>query len=218
METIKTSLHHSILLPRNNAPIHPTILLIHGRGADENDLLGLAPYLDRRFFVISVQAPFRFAHGGYTWYDLREADTPDPHQFMESYSKLTQSLSDFRQHYPVDAEHVFFLGFSMGTVMAYALSLAQPGIAKGVVAHSGYVPLGTPLEFQWQKQDAISYFIAHGTLDPIIPIEAARKARELLSKTKATLTYREYPIHHQISEESLRDAAYWLRNLLEGVN
>ena len=215
MDTIRTSLHHSILLPKNDASVHPTIVLMHGRGADENDLLGLAPYFDRRFFFISVQAPFRFAYGGYTWYDLRESDTPEAGQFLESYSKLSQSLSDFRRHYPVDPENMFFLGFSMGTVMAYALSLGQPGAAKGVVAHSGYVPLGTPIDLQWHKQDGISYFIAHGSLDPIIPIEAARKARELLLRSKANLTYREYPIHHQISEESLRDAATWLRNLLD---
>jgi len=216
MQIIKSSLNHTVVMPKMaGAGPHPTIVLLHGRGADKNDLLGLTPYLDPRFMFISAQAPIKFPLGGYTWYEILEAGTPEAVQFEESYGKLLKFFSDIRRHYPVDSKNLYLLGFSMGTVMAYALSLAQPRIVKGVVAHSGYIPLGTPLDLQWQKQESISYFIAHGTLDPIIPVESARKARELLSRTKATLTYREYLIHHQISEESLRDAAYWLRNLLD---
>jgi phospholipase/carboxylesterase len=213
--SITTSLHHVLIPPRSGGSgPHPTLLMLHGRGADENDLLGLADSLDPRLLIISAQAPFRFPYGGHTWYDILEVGTPEPRQFTESYNRLTQFLSDIKRSYPIDEKRLFLLGFSMGTVMSYALALTKPDDIAGVVAHSGYIPEGTHLTFAWDKIGNTGFFVAHGTMDPVIPVAFARRAREVLTEAKAELTYREYPIAHHVSERSLADLAAWLEHRL----
>jgi phospholipase/carboxylesterase len=189
---------------------------MHGRGTNEDDLLGLVDYLDPRFFVVSVRAPFKFdeGFGGYTWYDVQGVATPHAGQFEESYNRMAQFVLDVKQNYPVDPLRMFMLGFSMGSIMSLALSLTKPELVRGVVAHSGYIPENTPLRFAWDRLQNLSLFIAHGVNDPVIPVQQGRRAHDLLSKTKADLTYKEYPIGHSMSEQSVSDLGDWLQKKL----
>lgn len=218
MNQIQSTLYHKILPPRNNKNSdYPALIMLHGRGANEDDLLGLAEYLDERLFVISPRAPFQFEWGGgYTWYEVLEVGRPEPRMFAESYSKLNQFLDDVINGYPVDPKRIFFLGFSMGTMMSYSLLLTKPESIAGLVANSGYVPEETDLRFQWDKLAGKNIFIAHGLYDPVIPVQFARRAKELFSKTLAVVTYKEYPMAHQISEESLNDFSHWLTQRFYG--
>src|SRR5712692_7168329 len=172
MNLIQTSLTHKIISPNSSTLTkHPTLIMLHGRGADENDLLGLAEHLDGRLLIISARAPFPFQWGGgYAWYDVLEVGKPEPKMFEESYKKLLQFLEDVTQGYPVDLHRIFLFGFSMGTMMAYALFLTRPELIAGVVANSGYVPEKTDLKFQWNKLAGKSVFIAHGMSDPVISV------------------------------------------------
>lgn len=216
MRLISTSLTH-LIAPFDEKQVgpHPTLVLLHGRGSNEEDLLGLVPYLNPRILCIAARAPFSFPYGSYTWYDLQEIGSPNEDQFMESYELLVRFMDDVRNHYPVDPQRTFLLGFSMGTVMSYSLALTKPERIKGVVAHSGYIPESTSLELQWKNLAKTSFFVAHGIHDPVIPIDFGRKARELLTKSDAPLVYREYPIQHQISDESLHDLSDWLSGHVE---
>jgi phospholipase/carboxylesterase len=214
---ISSTLLHKIRTPGGaSTGNHPVLLLLHGRGTNEDDLLGLVDYLDPRFFVVSVRAPFKFDQGlgGYTWYDVQDVGTPDAGQFEESYNRLAQFVLDVNQHYPVDPHRVFMLGFSMGSIMSLALSLTKPELVRGVVAHSGYIPENTSLRFAWDRLQDLSLFIAHGVDDSVIPVEFGRRAHDLLSKTEADLTYKEYPIPHSMSEQSVSDLADWLQKKL----
>jgi phospholipase/carboxylesterase len=216
MSGIPTILEHRVLLPGGTpAESNPTVIMIHGRGADEEDLIGLADSYDRRLLVLSVRAPFPFPYGGgFTWYDVGSVGTPDPQMFRESYEKLSQFVDEALDSYPVDRSRVYLLGFSMGTVMSYALSLTRPELFRGVVANSGYVPEGTHLVLRWQDLGNLPYFIAHGTDDPVIPVDFARRARQLFRESNAPVTYREYPMGHQISQESILDSSAFLGGLI----
>ncbi len=214
---ISSTLVHKIRQPLSRADQkQPALILLHGRGTNEDDLLGLVEYFDPRFFIISVRAPFRFdaGFGGYTWYDVKDIGTPHPQQFEESYNRLVRFVEDVQRGYPVDSRRIFLLGFSMGSIMSFALSLTHPEMVRGVVAHSGYIPENADLQFKWDRLQHTSFFIAHGVDDPVIPISFARRSHDLLSKTSADLTYREYPIPHSISEESLSDLSVWLQKIL----
>jgi phospholipase/carboxylesterase len=217
MKPLETSLTHRVFMPER--PVHgrhPAIIFIHGRGADEEDLLGLSPACDERLLLLSVRAPYPYPPGGgYTWYDADARGTPEPSMFRRSYDMLTGFVEDIRSGYPIDPGRVFLFGFSMGSVMALALSLTRPERYSGVVAHSGYVPEHTNLSFRWKSLAQTSFFLAHGSLDPVIPISLARRAQALFMDSNASLTYREYPMGHQISDESLGDAVRWMAPLLE---
>jgi len=212
MKPIVSALEHRILLPEHpTASSHPTIIMLHGRGADEEDLLGLSRYFGGNWLILSVRAPYPFSlGGGYTWYDVGTVGTPEPKMFRASYDKLSTFVADAMKAYPVDPKRLFLLGFSMGTVMSYALALTRPPMFRGVMANSGYVPEGTHLTFLWNELAELDVFIAHGIHDPVIPIEFGRRAKELLAQSNAHVTYKEYPMAHQISEESLSDLATWI--------
>jgi phospholipase/carboxylesterase len=216
MSEIPTTLEHRVLLPEGaHAAKHPTVIMLHGRGSDEEDLIGLAKYYDPRLLVLSVRAPYPFAHGGgYSWYDVGAIGTPDPAMFRLSYDRLSQFVDDALHGYPVDPSSMYLLGFSMGTVMAFALSLTRPELFRGVIANSGYVPEGTHLAFRWQELGNVDYFISHGREDPVIPIDFARRAKRLFEESTAHVEYREYDMGHQISEDSIRDSAAFLERLL----
>ena len=216
MSGIPTTLEHRVLHPEGTREAkHPTVIMLHGRGADEEDLLSLAEEYDPRLLVLSVRAPYPFSYGsGFTWYDVGTIGTPDPAMFRHSYGLLSGFVDDALRSYPVDPARLFLLGFSMGTVMAFALSLTRPELFRGVVAQSGYVPEGTHLSFRWQALGGLAYFVAHGTEDPVIPVAFARRTRQLLEQSNARVEYREYPMGHQISQESIRDSASFLDGLI----
>jgi phospholipase/carboxylesterase len=217
LPVISSTLVHKIRQPGGvNTGSHPVLILLHGRGTNEDDLLGLADYLDPRFFVVSVRAPFKFEQGfgGYTWYDVQDIGVPNPGQFSESYERLTRFILDVKKNYPIDPRRIFMLGFSMGSIMSLALSLTKPELIRGVVSHSGYIPENTSLEFAWDRLQDLSLFVAHGVDDPVIPVRLGRRAHDLLSKTQADLTYKEYPIPHTMSEQSVSDLADWLQKKL----
>jgi len=194
----------------------PAVILLHGRGANEDDLLGLADRLDERVFLVAARAPFPFQYGGFTWFDIVDAGSPEPGMFAESYQRLSQFWDDVKNGYPIDPSRMFLLGFSMGTMMSYLIALTKPRTVAGVAANSGYIPENVSLKFQWDKVAGMPFYVAHGVLDPVIPVKLGRRAKALLEDAKADLVYREYPMGHEISQENLSDMTTWLTEKLGG--
>ncbi|RPI02090.1 MAG: hypothetical protein EHM64_14595 [Ignavibacteriae bacterium] len=193
---------------------HPALILLHGRGTDENDLLGLLPAFDPRLLVVSVRAPFPFSYGGFTWFDLDEEKGVDTEQLLEGCHALLRCMDELEQNYPIDRKRVFLFGFSMGAMIALTVSLLHPDRFKGVVAHSGLLPQGDQLKYRWNDMAEIAFFIAHGEFDPVVPVEHGRRVYERLKNAHVQAEYHEYPIQHTISDESLSDAASWLQSHL----
>jgi phospholipase/carboxylesterase len=191
--------------------------MLHGRGSDENDLIELAPYLPPQLLVISVRAPHRYKYGGYTWFDLDETFNINVDQLLGSCDALGQCLDDIKQNYPADTGRLFLFGFSMGAIISLAMSLSNPGRFKGVIAHSGMLPQDERLSYRLNELGKLSFFIAHGMYDPLVPVELSRQAHQRLAQSNANVVYREYPIQHTISDESLGDITAWLQDQIQQV-
>ena len=206
---------HKVILPKNSTvEKHPTILFLHGRGADENDLLSLSEFFDERFLFIAVRAPFRFECGGFTWYEIQKDGKPDATMFPESYNALSNFFDEMKKEFPIDDTKIVLFGFSMGTVMAYSLALTKPNEIAGVIANSGYIAERTHLNYKWEKlseKNSPDFFVTHGLYDPVLPVSFGRRAKQLLEQHNATIEYKEYPMEHQISEESLGDMLEWMK-------
>ena len=186
MNKIQSDIFYKIIEPRHVAGgKSPAVILLHGRGADENDLLGLAQYFDDRLAVFSIRAPYPFEFGGYTYFQLSDDGAAEPVMFMESYKRLIKFVDGVAALPEIDAGKVFLLGFSMGTIMSYALSLTHPEKFAGVVAQSGFISDHPELEFKWKSLSNCPFIITHGVSDPIIPVSAARQTRALFSKSNA---------------------------------
>ncbi len=193
----------------NRTRTTPGLLLLHGRGADETDLMGIENALDSHFTVVSVRAPFRLGPG-FAWYGMGRVGTPHSETMQSSLAQLGDFIEGMMTAYNIDPAALYLMGFSQGAVMSAAVALAMPQRVQGVVMHSGYVPVESGLDFRLKETEGKPFFVAHGLYDDIIPINFARHAREYLTGIRVNLTYQEYPIGHTISEESLYDCSEWL--------
>src|SRR3954468_19456758 len=121
------------------------LVLHHGRGADENDLLGLGDVLDRerRLHVATPRAPLAIpGWPGHHWYVVPRVGYPDPDTFRAAYDKLAAFHDELWERTGLTAAQTVLGGFSMGSVMSYSLGLAASRPAPaGILAFSGFVPV-----------------------------------------------------------------------------
>jgi phospholipase/carboxylesterase len=193
------------------------LVLMHGRGVDENDLFPLLDVLDpdRRLAGFTPRAPLRPpGHTGNHWYVVPRVGFPDPGTFWQSYRMLDGWLEAVAEQTGLGQDRIALGGFSQGTVMAYALGLGagRPRPAA-ILAVSGFIPTVDGWEPDLTDRVGLPVYISHGTADPIMSIEFARAARELLEGT-VDLTYRETPMGHGIDPRTLDEVRDWLRAAL----
>ena len=178
------------------------LVLLHGRGADEHDLFPLLDALDpeRRLLGITPRGPLSLPPGGAHWYRLGGIPTPDPGTFWPTY----EAAAAFLDALPVPTERVLLGGFSQGAVMSWALGLGagRPRPA-GIMALSGFMPEVPDFELDLSGLEGYPLAVAHGSLDPVIPVELGRLAVERLRAAGADPLWRESPVPHTIDPRAL---------------
>jgi phospholipase/carboxylesterase len=191
------------------------LLLHHGRGADEADLLALADHLDpeRRLHVVTPRAPLELGGPGYHWYVVPRVGYPDSETFHAAYRQLADFHDETWERLSLTPVQTVLGGFSMGTVMSYALGLGPDRPAPaGILAFSGFVPVVEGWQPQLPRPTRV--FIAHGRLDPIMEIAFAQRARRLLEESGMDVEYHESDHGHWIEPADLADARTWLPDTL----
>ena len=187
--------------PATGAPAG-ALVLVHGRGADEHDLFPLLDAVDpeRRLLGITPRGPLALPPGGAHWYALGGIPTPEPETFFTS----VEALAAFLDSLPVPVERTVLGGFSQGAVMSWALGLGagRPRPAA-VMALSGFMPDVPGFELDLSGLDGYPVAVAHGSLDPVIPVEFGRAAAERARAAGAELLWRESPVPHTIDPRLL---------------
>ena len=193
------------------------LVLHHGRGADELDLLPLADVLDpaARLHVVAPRAPLTLSGmPGYHWYRVPRVGYPDPVTFAAAYEALAALHDELWQRLELGPEHTVLGGFSMGSVMSYALGLGRDRPAPaGLLAFSGFIPVVEG----WQpdlERNGTHVFIAHGRSDPIMEVDFGRRARDLLEQSGFPVVYHESDAGHTIVPAHARLAAAWLDQVI----
>jgi phospholipase/carboxylesterase len=192
------------------------LVLHHGRGADEVDLLGIADVLDpeRRLHVVTPRAPLNLGGPGYHWYVVPRVGYPDPDTFHAAYRQLAEFHDETWKRLGLTASQTVLGGFSMGSVMSYAVGLgADRPAPAGILAFSGFVP--TVEGWQPDLPRPTRVFIAHGRRDPIMAIDFARAAQSLLQAAGMDVEYHESDGGHWIEPEDAALAAAWLAGVLQ---
>jgi phospholipase/carboxylesterase len=191
------------------------LVLHHGRGADERDLLGLGDVLDprRRWHVVTPRAPLDIG-GGYHWYLVPRVGYPDPETFHAAFGKLADFHDELWERTGIAPEDTVFGGFSMGSVMSYSMGLAgdRPTPA-GILAFSGFIPTVDGWQPDLASRTDLPVFIAHGRRDPIMEIDFARRAKELLEAGGLPVEYHQSDAGHEIDPGHLRAATDWLARI-----
>jgi phospholipase/carboxylesterase len=183
------------------------LVLLPGRGADENDLYPLLDLLDpeRRLLGVTPGGPHHLPPGGRHWYALGGIPTPDPATFHETAPRLAAFLDALS----VPMDRVVLGGFSQGTVMSWAMSLG-PDRARpaAVVAMSGFLPRVDGWPLSPERLAGVPVAIAHGTLDPVIPAQFAAEAAATLEAAGADVLRLQSPVPHMVDPawiDPLRD-------------
>ncbi len=194
------------------------LVLHHGRGTDEGDLLGLADALDpaRRLLVVTPRAPLKLPNSpGYHWYLVPRVGYPDHDTFHAARSALAELHDRLWEETAIPPARMVLGGFSMGSVMSYAMGLgADRPAPAGILAFSGFVPEVEGWQPYFEDRRDTHAFIAHGRSDPIIGVDFAHRARGQLEAGGLEVEYHESDIDHQIDPAHLRAAGEWLETTL----
>ncbi|HEX4034647.1 MAG TPA: phospholipase [Solirubrobacteraceae bacterium] len=190
------------------------LILHHGRGADESDLLGLGEALDpqHRFHVVTPRAPLSVPGiGGAHWYLVPRVGHPDPGTFNSAVAELAALHDELWERTGIGPAATLLGGFSMGTVMSYALGFG-PGrpVPAGILAFSGFIPEVDGFEPDLASRHGLRVFITHGRADAVIGVDFARAARDTLAAGGLETDFVETDTGHQIGGVALAAAQRWL--------
>jgi phospholipase/carboxylesterase len=195
------------------------LLLNHGRGADEHDLYGLLDALDpeRRLLGVTTGAPLTdVPPGGRHWYLVPRVGYPDPDTFAASYAALTGFVDALLAEREISWDRTVIGGFSMGAVMSYAVGLGpeRPSPAA-ILAFSGFLPTVEGWRPDLEGRTGLPVLIHHGRNDPVISVEFARRANELLAGAGLAVDYVESEAGHGLPPELIPRARDLVASRLE---
>jgi phospholipase/carboxylesterase len=220
------SLDHLLREPRGEP--RGVLVLNHGRGADEHDLFGLFDELDpdRTLLGVSPRAPLSaeevarlsplpVAPGGRHWYAVERVGFPEPETFGRAYRSLSAFIDELLTDRQIDWKRTVIGGFSMGSVMSYAVGLGsgRPRPA-GILALSGFVPQVAGWEPALEERQGLPVLIHHGRADPVIEVDFGRRAAEFLSERGLDVDYVESDAGHWLPPELLPRLLDWLGDVL----
>lgn len=202
----------------SSGPAAGLLVLHHGRGTSEHDLIGLADALDpeRRLHVVAPGGPLELAGlPGKHWYVVPRVGYPDPDTFAAAYAALGSFHDQLWARTGLGPDQTVLGGFSMGAVMSYATGLGPERPAPaGILPFSGFIPTVEGWSPDLAGRPDLRAFIAHGAQDPVIDVEFSRQAAALLEAGAIDVTYLEAPGPHTILPQHVDAAAGWLASTL----
>ncbi|CAM1335070.1 alpha/beta hydrolase [Tenacibaculum aestuariivivum] len=211
------SLHYIIKEPKQAITNPPLLILIHGYGSNEQDLFSFAEELPQNMLIVSIQAPYSMGNGAFAWYainfDVNNEKFSDLVQARESVDKIAFFIDEIKTKYKTNPEKTFVLGFSQGAILSYALSFNYPNKIQHVVALSGYIN-NELLPKKIATNITTDYYISHGTVDQVLPIDWARQAPVFLDTNNLKNEYLEYPVGHGVAPQNFYSFKQWIENRL----
>ena len=200
--------HEYVPAEGGDGPV-PAVVILHGRGADEQDLLPIAQHLPDELATVSLRAPDSLM-GGYTWYELDMSagglhqSQPEPEGFRRSLDLAGESIEAAIDDYDLDADRVGLLGFSQGGIMTFSLLLEAPERYSWISAHHSYLA-ESHADLQPAGLERKPAFVGAGTADQMIPAERAEAAADRLRELGCEVTFESYPVGHGIGQDELGD-------------
>jgi len=203
-------------LPKVSIENPPLLLLLHGYGSNEEDLFSFASELPEELLIISVRAPLSLGFGSFAWYSINfdassQSKFSNLEEARESIHKIENFIDTVVQEYQVDTQKLFVLGFSQGAILSYALSLRNPNKMNKVLALSGYINTELiPQNLTANQCKNLDFFISHGTVDQVLPIDWTRNSLPILDSLKIKYIFNEYPVGHGVNPQNFEDFKKWI--------
>ncbi|MEK7246808.1 MAG: dienelactone hydrolase family protein [Pseudomonadota bacterium] len=207
------------LPPASGQPPRQVVLLLHGVGADGNDLIGLAPFFQQVlpeavFLSPHAPQPFDMAPFGHQWFSIGDFGP-------ETRLKGTRAAAPILDHYidhllaifGLQEENMALIGFSQGTMMALHVGLRRARALAGIVGYSGMLVGAEFLAAEIRSRPPV--LLVHGAADGIVPVESLDQAKTALDENKVSVSAHVRPgLAHGIDEEGIRLGQEFLRGTL----
>jgi phospholipase/carboxylesterase len=208
---------------------NPTVAIIwmHGLGADGNDFVPLVRELDLsacpaiRFIFPHAETMPVTVNGGYvmrSWYDIVGNDLAkrEDEAGLRKSQLQVEALIAREKSRGIPASNIVLAGFSQGCAMTLQTGLRHPEKLAGLLCLSGYVPLAQSVALERDPASAgTPIFMAHGSDDPVIPLQRAEQSRDLLMVLGHDIEWHEYPMQHSLCQEEIDDIGLWLTRVLK---
>ena len=194
----------------------PLLILLHGYGSNEEDLFSFASELPEELLVISVQAPLSLGFGGFAWYSINfeassNAKFSNLEEARDSMLKIEAFIDEIINEYKVNSQKIFLLGFSQGAILSYALAMRNPKKLTNILALSGYINTALiPNNLTVAQCNELDFFISHGTVDQVLPIDWVINSLPILDSLKINYIFNEYPIGHGVNPQNFEDLKRWI--------
>jgi phospholipase/carboxylesterase len=175
----------------------PVLVLLHGLGANEHDLLGLEADLDPRFELVALRAPNQVGPDRYGWFETRftpQGPVHDPGGAEASRLKVVESLQALRSR----TDRLYLLGFSQGAILSLSIALTEPGLVDGVIAISGRT-LDEVSARSKVHGGGPKVLVMHGTRDTVLPFSNAVATRASLEAHGLTFELLSFDAGHEIN-------------------
>ena len=185
-----------------------TLLLLHGTGGNERDLLSLGRELDQNASLLSPRG--QVLENGMPRFFRRLAEGVFD---LEDLKRRTHELADFvaaaAEHYQFSAEQVIAVGYSNGANIAASILLLRPQTLHGAILFRAMVPLMPPAQ---PELSSVRVWIGAGDQDPIIPTSESQRLAELLRGSGADVTVRFFNAGHNLTNDEIEAARDWLKS------
>ena len=209
-----------------------SVIWLHGLGADGHDFEAIVPQL---YLPVSLKLRFVFPHapirpvtinGGMemrAWYDilsLERAGPADEDGIRESAAMLN-ALIEREHERGVPYANIVVAGFSQGGAIASHAALRFPEALGGLMALSTYLPLRASVQAEVVDSDSaqpksLRIFMAHGTSDPMLPVQLGESSRDALREMGYSVEWFEYPMQHAVCPQEITDISAWLKGCFAG--
>ena len=219
------------MMPRLSGPSRPPasggkprrlVILLHGLGADGNDLIGLAPYWARLLpeaEFLSPNAPFPcdMAPYGYQWYSSQDRSPEAVLGGVRAAAPILDAFIDEAlEERGLDSGELALVGFSQGTMMSLFVGLRRAAPVAGIVGFSGRLLAPELLASELRSRPPI--LLVHGTEDPLVPYSSLAAAETALKAAGVPVeTVTSVGIGHSIDDQGLRRGGQFLKNVLSGT-
>ena len=184
-----------------------TLLLLHGTGGNERDLIPIGRELDPNASLLSPRG--KVLENGMPRFFRRLAEGVFD---LEDLQKRTHELADFvkaaAKHYKIDINKIVAVGYSNGANIAASVLLLRPEVLSAAILFRAMVPLipETPPDL-----GSVRVWIGAGSNDPIVPASETKELAELLRGAGANVTIRFFQAGHDLTQQDVEAARKWLK-------
>ncbi len=211
----KLSLEYLVREPNKINEQTSLLILLHGYGSNEEDLFSFSAELPGNLIIVSARAPQNLGFGSYSWYTINftaaQGKFSDIPEAIEAKETIATFITEIQNRYSIAPEKTFLLGFSQGTILSYAVALTYPEKVQKVIALSGYLNYELlPNNYFNPKYSELDFFISHGTVDQVIPVEWANKAPDFFKQLNVKHYYQEYPVGHGVAPQNFYAFKKWI--------